>query len=370
MAPPVNPTTSNTVILTNPEDWEPWFTNLQAHVNEEIWPFIDPEQPEIPLQELPIKPKISDIDANATQFHQLSAAQQRVYENSRKFYDSDMKYYNTQSNQLKEARVFITTTVSEMKHIHLIRSDSVREWLVKLKKNTEPTKGQLIQKAVDEYNSALRMKPSGTKVGNWIKQWEYAMTKGERYGIPQLMNGQWLRDLATAIRPLSDVLYNKYMDQADDPEKSMASEYIEVGKKLRQALDHSKGVVPLRTTRGGAFAAEFAGTEESDPDTDKYSLQSRKDRGKPPRSRKRAGTQSIEEETSSSKRSTAQKCPACGIRGHTLPGCWCIFEDQRPEGVSLSESRVKRALKAVKESKELTEQVRKLKLEAERGDMA
>jgi hypothetical protein len=186
-------------------------------------------------------------------FTSLTQAQQRVYENSRKFYDSDMKYYTIQSNQLKEARIFITTT----------RSDSVREWLVKLKRNTEPTNGQLIQKAVDEYNAVLWTKPTGTRVGNWIKQWEYAMTKGERYGIPQLMNGQWLRDLATAIRPLSDVLYNKYVDQADDPEKSMASEYIEVGKKLRQALDHSKGA-PLRTARGGAFAADFAGTGSID----------------------------------------------------------------------------------------------------------
>ena len=368
MAPP---TSSNTVILTNPEDWEPWFTNLQAHVNEEIWPFIDPEQPERPLQELPIKPTIADINPTATQFHQLNAAQQRVYENSRKFYDSDMKYYTIQSNQLKEARIFITTTVSEMKHIHLTRSDSVREWLVKLKRNTEPTNGQLIQKAVDEYNGVLRTKPTGTRVGNWIKQWEYAMTKGERYGIPQLMNGQWLRDLATAIRPLSDVLYNKYVDQADDPEKSMASEYIEVGKKLRQALDHSKGA-PLRTARGGAFAADFAGTESIDsyPDAGNNSLQSRKDRDKTPHSRKRAGTQSIEEETSSSKRSSALQCPACGMRGHALPGCWYIFEDQRPEGVSLSASRVKRAMKKVKESKELTEQVQRLRLEAERGDTA
>jgi len=38
----------------------------------------------------------------------------------------------------------------------------------------------------------------------------------------------------------------------------MASEYIEVGKKLRQALDHSKGAVPMRTTREGVFAADFA----------------------------------------------------------------------------------------------------------------
>ena len=369
MAPP---TSSNTVIPTNPEDWEPWFTNLQAHVNEEIWPFIDPEQPERPLQELPIKPTIADINPTATQFHQLSVAQQRVYESSRKFYDSDMKYYTTQSNQLKEARIFITTTVSEIKHMHLQRNGSVREWLVKLRRNTEPTRGQLIQKAVDEYNGVLRVKPAGTRIGNWIKQWEHAMTKGERYGIPQLINGQWLRDLATAIRPLSNVLFNKYMDQADDPEQSMASQYIEVGKKLRQALDHSR-VVPLRTTRGGAFTADFAelGTEESVPDANRYSLQpSRKDRDRPPHSRKRAGTQSIEEETSSAKRSSAQMCPACGIRGHALPGCWSIFEDQRPEGVPLSASRVKRALKKVKESKELTEQVQRLRLEAERGDTA
>ena len=368
MAPPIS---SNTVILTNPEDWEPWFTNLQAHVNEEIWPFIDPEQPERPLQELPIKPTIADINPTATQFHQLGAAQQRVYENSRKFYDSDMKYYTTQSNQLKEARIFITTTISEVKHMHLQRNDSVREWLVKLRRNTEPTNGQLIQKAVDEYNGVFRMKPTGTKIGSWIKQWEYAMTKGEKLGIPQLVNGQWLRDLATAIRPLSDVLYNKYMDQADHPEQSMASEYIEVGKKLRQALDHSRVVVPLRTTRGGAFTAGFAelGSEESAPDANMNSLQlSRKDRDKPPR--KRTGTLSIEEETSSAKRSSAKMCPACGLRGHALPGCWSIFEDQRPEGVPLSGSRVKRALKAVKDSKELTQQVRQLRLEAERGDAA
>jgi len=39
---------------------------------------------------------------------------------------------------------------------------------------------------------------------------------GERYEIPQLMSGQWLRDLAIAVGPLSDVLYNKYINQADD----------------------------------------------------------------------------------------------------------------------------------------------------------
>jgi hypothetical protein len=44
--------------------------------------------------------------------------------------------------------------------------------------------------------------------------------------------------------------------------------------------------------------------------------------------------------------------------------------DKRPEGCTIQESRVKKALKTVKESKELEELVRKLKLEAEKEDTA
>jgi hypothetical protein len=244
-------------------------------------------------------PRIADINPAATLLHQLTPAQQRVYENNRKFYDSDMKYYNTQEDQLKEARI--------------------------------------------------RVKPTGTRVGTWIGQWEHAMAKGVRYRIPQLLNGQWLRNLATAIRPLSDSLYTKYLLQSDDPEQSLATEYIEVGRMLRQALVVAAAV---RTTRGGAFAADFQGAEE-DPT---ISPQSRMEGDRPPHSRKRARTESIEGETPSSKRSKSQtQCLACGIKRHALPDCWYIFADQMSEGYRILESRVTKVLKAVKENKELLE---------------
>ena len=50
----------------------------------------------------------------------------------------DPSKYNSISNKLKEARIFVTTTISEIKHMHLQRNDSVREWLVKLRR-AEPT---------------------------------------------------------------------------------------------------------------------------------------------------------------------------------------------------------------------------------------
>jgi hypothetical protein len=60
------------------------------------------------------------------------------------------------------------------------------------------------------------------RVGDWIKQWEYFMAKGETYGVSQCHSAtvEWTvtLGLARAIRRLGDVLYNKYMDLVDDPE--------------------------------------------------------------------------------------------------------------------------------------------------------
>jgi hypothetical protein len=72
------------------------------------------------------------------------------------------------------------------------------------------------------------------------------------------------------------------------------------------------------TVRGSAFDVDFAGGSKEDTSATKGLKGKRKSL---PCSRKRVGTNSIKEETSSSKRSKNLKCPACDIRGHTLPNC-------------------------------------------------
>jgi hypothetical protein len=74
---------------------------------------------------------IADINPAATRFHQLTPTQQRVHEISRILLLNQIN--------LKEARIFITTTVSETKHLYLQRGESGREWLLTLKKYTEPS---------------------------------------------------------------------------------------------------------------------------------------------------------------------------------------------------------------------------------------
>jgi hypothetical protein len=55
-----------------------------------------------------------------------------------------------------------------------------------------------------------------------------------------IMAMAWRSCDSDSIPYSSEVLYDRYMNQADDPEQSNGTEHIEVGKKLRQALDSSR----------------------------------------------------------------------------------------------------------------------------------
>ena len=59
---------------------------------------------------------------------------------------------------------------------------------------------------------------------------------------------------------------------------------------------------------------------------------------------KRAGTL-VDKETSYKK--LIPKCLAYGIQGHSLWDCWCLFKDKRPIGVTIKDTRIKKALRKV-----------------------
>jgi hypothetical protein len=77
--------------------------------------------------------------------------------------------------------------------------------------------------------------------------------------------------------------------------------------------------VLLHKTRGGAFATDFTGTGESDLDAAVLAIETSR--------------YTAEKATQSSKWEPLPKDrpenPASGMKGHALPCCWCIFEDQK-----------------------------------------
>lgn len=143
------------------------------------------------------------------------------------------------------------------------------------------------------------------------------------------------------------------MDQSNDPEKNASSEYRKVARRLREAFQNN--AKRTTTARGSAFNADFT---EDNPTGDAEESKGR-DRS---RSRKRAGTISIKEGSSSSKKLKNPRYPACGIKGYVLLDCWTVFKSKRPEGFKPSKGIAKRVEERLATDKGLTAEVEKLKL--------
>ena len=178
-----------------------------------------------------------------------------------------------------------------------------------------------------------------------------------------MSNGIWLQDLAEVIRPFSDAYCVKYTTESNDPQKSRSSEYRRVAKELQEGL-RTPSKKANATTRGSTFNADFA--EQATEDHSDTTKGSRKGKASARNRRlKRAGTLANEE--TSCKKPTPE-CLACGIRGHSIRDCWCLFKDKRPAGVTIGDARIKRVLKKVEKNKDLADQVAKIRREEQEDE--
>lgn len=363
-------TTKTGIILTTPEDWEPWIKRLQANVDEEIWPHIDPGTDHLPdsaeeLLQKPQRPQPTDFNPQAQTYANLEAAQRREYEAARKFYDQDLKLYQRQREALQAARAYISNTISPSKEILLDQSQSVYHWLTILQDDTKPTPSYMRKQAQQLYTEALKGLKLA-KINQWLDRWEHAMKIARKYNLSQTTSGEWLQDLADVIRPLSDTYAAQYTKMGDNPRQSNSEGFHKVANELRtEFASRSRRTGPSGTARGFALNAEFAGGSEEDTSTTEGPMGSAETSGN---NRKRAGTNSIQTEETSPKKPRGPKCPACDLRSHKLPDCWYLFESKRPKGFKLNQKRLETVHKRMEEDKKLAADIEKLKLEG--GDEA
>ena len=354
------PTTEEKTILATPEDWDGWIEHLHAEVDKEIWSIIDPDDSDEPEHQLekPRKPQITDFQEDATALQQLTPANRKIYDNSRRYYAEDLKEYKSQRKDLQTARSWIRNHVSKSKAILLDPTDSTYEWLVKLKEESKPSDQFMESKVENQYTEALKGFKM-TKLDQWLDRWEGVMKLVVKHDLPQASKGRWLRDLSRVVRPVNESYSSKYMSQSRDTKQGDVARFHQVAMEIRQDFpEFTKKGPSTGTMRGSAFNADFAGETE---DGNVADVDTPADNKGP--SRKRAGTTSIEEDAPEKKKPKKSTCPACGRKGHNLPDCWYLFEDKRPERFKVSEKRLKETLERVKNNKDLSVRVQKLRLE-------
>ena len=81
--------------------------------SDKIWSYINPEGPETALLVSPRRPELTDFNQQAHTYAELSVVHQKSYDNARRYYDQDVKYYSRQRDQLQAVRAYITSTVSQ-----------------------------------------------------------------------------------------------------------------------------------------------------------------------------------------------------------------------------------------------------------------
>lgn len=344
------------VILSKPEDWDDWVWELRSKVDQDIWPCIDPmvEKDELePLVEKPTVPTFNLVKNNARRITDLNPDQQKTYHQLRQYFSDDLKQYTRQQDHLKEIRIHIVDSVSRQKALLLDPALTVREWLVKLKKDTAPTKGYMINQVTTEYTEALRPL-RGKTFSQWLDRWELAMERARRYKITSLDNGQWLRDLAGVIQQISPVHYVRFLDDAEDEEESDPERFMSVARKLREAYGTQK--ISGHTVKGGAFAVSFNATESSEDSV------GTEEQGDSTTGRKRSRSGSTGEGDAPPPKKAPSVCPACGIRGHNLPRCWAVFPEMKPDGAfSPPARRLRKVKKAMEKDPDLVARVEEIR---------
>lgn len=332
--------TRNPIILDKPEDWPTWIEEITGSIPDETWVLIDPDvETHNDFLQKPLRPRIEEVNAEKTTYVELTATERNVHDQLFKHYQEAMKQYDRETKGLQDAKNLIRSRVSNAKSLLLKGKDTARAWLTTLKTATSASKGFISYQAAQKYEASIRKAPTTATVSKWLATWEQAMAEAIKHDIPEISAGRWLRDLARAIRPISDALYVKFVNAATDDEKSKPERYLTVSMKIREIVqtDTSKRTV----MRGNAFAAEFDG--EAAPDN--RNIHDHHDEANNnTKTRKRPWTTSAPDNPIKKR---IIGCKACGKLRHKLPRCYYAFPEIRPLGFEPNEELVEKVARVL-----------------------
>jgi hypothetical protein len=351
----LNMAANNPIILDKPEDWPNWIDSIRGAISDDIWAMIDPDlEVHEELEPAPSIPKPQDVEPSKSTFLSLTATERNAYDMMFKIYSALNKKHETQMKGLTDAKILIQSRVSPGKSLLLRGNQSAREWLTLLKTASSTSKGFIALQASERYQNIVRRSPTPTAIGKWLSLWERAMAEGIRHNIADVSDGRWLRDLAKAIKPLSEALYIKFMDAATDDAQANAETYLKVSSKINEMIrsDPPKG----RVTRGTTFAAEFDGELNEDDVLSEMEVDDKEN------TRKRAGTISALKGAPKDKK-IKTSCKACGQNRHDLTRCFYAFPELRFKGFKPNKKSIAKATEALKDP-ELAKEVERIRKEA------
>jgi hypothetical protein len=358
------PSRDATGMLTDYLSFTPWFRQLKTRcAAAQIWPVIDPDGNTMPRTEpeAPEPPSVRDypplqsLQTDEGDFipqhpSELSTAGSKAYKEDVEHYKMLLEGYKISNTKytheraaIKEIVVLIQTTVSQhLQNNCCIPGQSIREWIISLRKTVGVDMNLEKIRARDRYLASLKQMRSPAQWDTWLTEYDHAATEAERYGVGETYSHtEMMHDFLAAIARIAPMWKLNFESTGL---REVGIDRKEMMKRFREYM------VPLHPSKGkqhrSALAAgepSLAGTGESIPGTDRDASHVADDatsatkdhhrgRGKAPRKRKTDGRQARSGQSSLEDTAAAggQKCPACEQR-HSLKDCYYLYPDQAPE---------------------------------------
>ena len=301
--------TTDTVILTGPNDWDQWIRVIKCKANDEhVWEYIDPNvrKQDLPRHRAPLEPSPSVVNPQKTVFSTLDDDEKEELRALRKHYDRVYKQYEKEEAALRSLRTYIISTISRHYIDYTFEGNTVHDVLVSLKQRVAPSDEAREIQLATQY-AKLKKAPRNQNFEVWLLEWEKVYTECKELGLPEVHGDRSVIDFAYAVESItpswSGYWKNKFQ-MLEWKRKTLPSffELVEIYRNYRRTELAREGKIPQ-----GSSAVTFEEESTESSNSKPESSADEKKGGRP-----------------------APRC-LCGKR-HYYNQCWYIAESTCPSG--------------------------------------
>ena len=155
------------------ENFDQWIREFQILTNAKFWfltnPFFFVE-----FRLSAIFFFVQNLNPNVNSYLQLTAAQQKMFDTAKKYYDDDIKLYRLKQTTMTKLKHKIFESIFSHKRVDLRSIESVKSWIKQLQTTMRFTIDYLMTFAKQRYDE--HMKNTRTKPTKWLNKWKIMMS--------------------------------------------------------------------------------------------------------------------------------------------------------------------------------------------------
>jgi hypothetical protein len=188
--------TKETVVLGSPKDWEAWILIVKA-LAADSWPYIDPSSATVTTLDVPEQPRPSDFGGTNTS--NIDPDQRAHWIEFNNLYHRSLKDYERKKARIDKAEEYIITHIDKSYLFQKANYDTLRDFLVSLKKALAPSDSTREQMIVDRYLTAKEFPSGNTNFETWQQEYLVAYLRAKEAKIPDVSGDRAHWDLVKAI---------------------------------------------------------------------------------------------------------------------------------------------------------------------------